>query len=139
VNVVTPPAPPAPPASGSTAVNIPTPPYPAAPGTSVSSAGGTPTGVFPPLEGAAAVFDRLLPGAPTPGAPGAAANGPWDFIPTITVPQIPGLPVPLPTEIGPPSDGICAGTGGLWSASAAPGVTPATAAATSAAGDRRDW
>ncbi|MDA4103593.1 hypothetical protein MMON44395_18695 [Mycolicibacterium monacense DSM 44395] len=94
--------------------------------------------MFPPLEGAAAVFDRLLPGAPTPGAPGAAANGPWDFIPTIQVPQIPGLPVPLPTEIGPPSDGICAGTGGLWSASAAPGATPATAPA-SPVSDRRDW
>jgi hypothetical protein len=106
-----------------------------------SGAGGTPTGVLPPLEGAAAVFDRLLPGAPTPSAPGAvgtATNGPWDFIPTITVPQIPGLPVPLPTEIGPPSDGICAGTGGLWSASAAPGATPAKAPATSPASDRRD-
>ncbi|WP_231743109.1 hypothetical protein [Mycobacterium sp. GA-2829] len=119
-------------------MNIPTPPYPAAPGAPVTGGAGTPGGVLPPLEGAAAVFDRLLPGVPAPGAPGATANGPWDFIPTITVPQIPGLPVPLPTEIGPPSDGICAGTGGLWSASANPGAAPAQAPVTGPATDRRD-
>lgn len=80
----------------------------------------------------------LLPGVPATGTPGAALASPWDLVPTITVPQIPGMPIPLPTEIKMPSDGICAGTGGLWSATATPGATPASVA-TPAADRRDDW
>ncbi|WP_422746527.1 hypothetical protein ACN27E_02980 [Mycobacterium sp. WMMD1722] len=118
-------------------MNIATPPYPPAPGAPVTGGGAIPPGAGTPLEGAAAVFDRLLPGIPAAGAPGAAAATPWEMIPAIPVPQIPGMPIPLPTEIKLPSDGICAGTGGLWSANANPGA-PAPAAAATPAGDRRD-
>jgi hypothetical protein len=105
----------------------------------VGGGGAIPPGVGTPLQGAAAVFDRLLPGAPAPGAPSTALATPWEMIPTIPLPHIPGLPVPLPKEIKMPSDGICAGTAGLWSASAGTGAQPGATPAATAGTDRRDW
>jgi hypothetical protein len=46
--------------------------------------------------------------------------------PSLTIPSIPGLPVPLPNELPVPSDLLCAGTD--WSASQGdPAVTPVNA------------
>ncbi|PWQ83760.1 hypothetical protein DKX15_22200, partial [Enterococcus faecium] len=64
--------------------------------------------------------------------------------PSLTIPSIPGLPVPLPNEVPVPSDLLCVGTD--WSASqgdsaATPGNVEVPRRVTTGgapAGDRRD-
>ncbi|MGE3658801.1 MAG: hypothetical protein AB7G47_18740 [Mycolicibacterium sp.] len=78
------------------------------------------TGMLPPppapVPGAAATVDAGIPAPAAPLTP-LAATGLSNLVapPSLTVPSIPGLPVPLPSEIPMPTDLICVDT--AWSAS----------------------
>jgi hypothetical protein len=100
----------------------------------------------PPVPGASGAASVSVPGVPSPIAP-LAATGLSNLIspPSLTIPSIPGLPIPLPSELPVPSDLLCVGTD--WSASqgdsaAAPAnveIPRALIAGTPPVGDRRDW
>ncbi|EKF23975.1 hypothetical protein C731_1995 [Mycolicibacterium hassiacum DSM 44199] len=109
----------------------------------------TPPGLLRTTQGAVSSVTGVLPPAPAP-APGASgslaagipagdqvtgpiATGISNLVapPALALPDIPGLPVPLPNGIPMPTDLICEGTD--WSTSRTPAAEiPAPA------GDRRD-
>jgi hypothetical protein len=107
-------------------------------------------GVLPPpaapVPGASAAASVGAPAPPSPLTP-LAATGLSNLIapPPLSIPSIPGLPVPLPNEIPVPTDLLCLGTD--WSASegdpaAAPAVNAdiprALVTGTDPFGERRD-
>jgi hypothetical protein len=77
--------------------------------------GVTPPGT-PPVPGASGAVNVAAPGPPSPLTP-LAATGLSNLInpPSLTIPSIPGMPIPLPSTVPVPSDLLCVGTD--WSAS----------------------
>mgnify|MGYP007088732256 FL=1 len=83
--------------------------------TASSVMGITPPGT-PPVPGAPGAVNVAVPGPPSPLTP-LAATGLSNLInpPSLTIPSIPGMPIPLPNTVPVPSDLLCVGTD--WSAS----------------------
>ncbi|GJF10103.1 hypothetical protein NGTWS1803_16330 [Mycolicibacterium cyprinidarum] len=124
-----------PPASNRVNTGTPQPPVPGNPGSSatvndlltppgvlrtvqdgVSSVAGALPPPPVPAPGAAGAVNVGVPAAPSPLTP-LAATGLSNLVSPqpLTIPSIPGLPVPLPSEIPVPTDLLCVGTN--WSAS----------------------
>jgi hypothetical protein len=99
----------------------------------------------PSVPGGAGSVSVGVPAPPSPLTP-LAATGLSNLVspPSLTIPSIPGLPVPLPNEVPVPSDLLCVGTD--WSATQGDSATTPVnaeiprALVTGAApvGDRRD-
>ncbi len=163
INYPAPPVPPTPPNSTGVSAGTPGSPTPGTPGstltltdlltppgiartlqnTASSVMGATPPGT-PPVPGGSGSVSLAVPGTPSPIAP-LAATGLSNLVspPSLTIPSIPGLPVPLPNTVPVPSDLLCVGTD--WSASqgdsaATPPAAEVPRVVTGAAptGDRRD-
>ncbi len=135
INYPAPPVPPTLPNSANVNAGTPGTPIPGTPGsqltlsdlltppgvartlqnTASSVIGVTPPGA-PPVPGGAGAVNVSVPGVPSPMTP-LAATGLSNLVspPSLTIPSIPGLPVPLPNELPVPSDLLCVGTD--WSAS----------------------
>jgi hypothetical protein len=101
-------------------------------GAAAPDAGGliAPMAALAPLAGALGALAPVA-GVATP----VLADGASLLMPgVLSLPTVPGLPIPLPTQVGLPQDLICAGTG--WSATT-PSEVPH--AAPPAEARRGDW